>query len=147
MIEANQDVGDYWIRTAYIPGCSAFNINPVNTTAILHYEGGNNTVPDTNDFIRDIDSVVCRDEPSENLVPVVPWTINRISANNFTDTFELGFEKNVDPSKFSGHPYAHWVLNKSPLWVNFSDPTLLQLDQSSWSPDLVLSQGWPPLLA
>ncbi|KAL9101251.1 MAG: hypothetical protein Q9187_009265 [Circinaria calcarea] len=54
------------------------------------------------------------------------------------DTFEAGL---TTPTK--DHPTPHgnfsrWAIGEHPLWLNFSNPTILNLNNTNWDPELVV---------
>ena len=121
----------YWIRTVVADGCSGFarSSTPDSRTGIWHYEGADkSSLPNTS---QGTFAVACSDEPYEKLVPVVPWTVGRPSNEQEPSTFQVG----VDDAPYDGpHPpppgnFTHWVLGKQPLWLNFSHPTILEVNK------------------
>lgn len=88
VVEANP-VGEtsdkaFWIRTVPADGCFNFGTDehghlkiPANNTGILFYDDADQTtLPVTSPTYG---STECADEPYENLVPIVPWTVGHPS--------------------------------------------------------------------
>ncbi|KAI1438510.1 multicopper oxidase [Xylaria sp. CBS 124048] len=134
IVEANQPAQDYWIRTTPATGCSGFSTTnpPDNRTGILRYNARSTALPATKqqaglDF-------TCRDVSPALLNPVVPWMHPQ---NNVTkDTFHVGLQNETDLALGPpGFPYAHWFMGDQPLWLNFSKPTILNVESSLTNPN------------
>ncbi|KAM0805775.1 multicopper oxidase-domain-containing protein [Usnea florida] len=130
IVEANPDSpvqtdGNYWIRTVVSTGCG--NISDYDSlNGIIRYDPKSTALPTSkqNNF-----SLNCTDPPLDSLVPVVPWQIDRHAVNNVTgDTFEA-FIDNTPGSPGIGR----WDLTNTPLRINFSNPTILDLKNTSFS--------------
>lgn len=130
----------YWMRTTVAARCSGFGATPDDRTGIVYYEGSDrNLKPDTTrgNFL-----TVCADEPYDKLIPIVPWTVGKPANEQEPSTFQAG----VDEAPYEGHQpphagdFSHWVLGKQPLWLDFSDPTILQVNKrkTSWPPAYVV---------
>ena len=78
-------------------------------------------------------NTTCRDEPFELLQPWLYWDI-KVPDQNETDkmvnnSFEIGTEipKPPDGRPFPCDRFARWSMGKEPMYLNFSDPTILNL--------------------
>lgn len=111
IITANQTSGDYWIRGGWQTAC-ANNQNAANITGILRYDSSSTSDPTTTGLTP---STYCGDEPMESLVPWVPLNVTNIP--NIT----------TEDLSFTFGDYFTWTINSSSLYLNWSDPTLLQI--------------------
>jgi hypothetical protein len=144
IVEANNDAeGDYWMRTVPAAGCNKFSITPDNNTAIVRYNGASDICPSTSPNPQ---NNTCADIQVDNLNPVVPWCVDQHPQNNITkDTF---FAR-LGPNPTLGNvTYVHWVLdpnppntNSHPLFLNFSDPTILDVEGAINNPNYVVIEG------
>ncbi|KAJ4301509.1 hypothetical protein N0V90_003602 [Kalmusia sp. IMI 367209] len=135
IVEANPspktDDGNYWIRTVPAIGCEAFNstrewtINN-STTGIVRYDPNSDALPTSLNNTFPLD---CSDEPYDKLIPVLPWTIPDRECSEAPDT-DIGLVPAVGQPYFP-EPRRRWQMHKAPMWLNFSDPTLLDLDGST----------------
>ncbi|KAB2570897.1 Laccase-2 [Lasiodiplodia theobromae] len=130
IIEANAAPGDYWIRTE-IPGgqggCGGAIDVHGNITGILRYDASSTALPTSsrNDYPSD-----CHDEPKELLRPVLPWTIDPHPQNDVhNNTYEAGI------SEVRFHNAFRWDLTDTPMWLDFSNPTILNLENTTWNPE------------
>ncbi|KAF2089865.1 multicopper oxidase [Saccharata proteae CBS 121410] len=131
IVEANASPGDYWMRTE-IPGgpggCGAVSDRANNVTGIVRYDSSSTALPTTvaNDYPSD-----CHDEPADLLVPVLPWHVDSHPQNTniSNDTFEVGL------SKLKYHGYIRWEVGSVPLWLDFGNPTILNLENTTWNPE------------
>ncbi|KAL8823326.1 MAG: hypothetical protein Q9191_005957 [Dirinaria sp. TL-2023a] len=129
IVEANpvaeSSDGNYWMRTIPAKGCSTFGTPPDNRTGIIRYEPKSTDDPTSspNDF-----PTACSDEPYTSLIPKLHWTVgppvNEEAANG-------SYHVHLVPTK--GKPYHppdqnHWTAYQDPLWLNFSEPTIRNLD-------------------
>jgi hypothetical protein len=158
-----QTNGNYWIRTHPADGCNVFNNGSFDSTAspsepfdvrtaFVHYKAANGSagtaaLPSAN-VPEERCSKSCVDELTSKLKPVVPWTVDKKSMNNVTEsTFLPVFEKTPDLTLGAKGQYMHWMLRMepgteasiaqktgknftfhNPLWLNFSNPTIINLD-------------------
>ncbi|KAL1636233.1 hypothetical protein SLS56_001212 [Neofusicoccum ribis] len=130
IVEANATPGDYWIRTE-IPGgpggCGNATDKHGDITGILRYDTRSTALPTStrNDYPSD-----CHDEPYESLTPIVPWTVDPHPQNDVhNNTYEAG----VSETPF--HKAFRWDLTDTPLWLDFSNPTILNLENTTWNPE------------
>lgn len=144
VVEADQEPGDYWIRTHPATGCNGFNTSlPCNgtfndtcspfdvRTGIIRYNTSSG--PDTNlptsepwDYSRD-----CADEPYDKLQPIIPWVIDHHPANELSDSrFAVAHQNDFSSNETGG--YRHWMLTPDFLWLEFGNPTILNLDNDTY---------------
>ncbi|KAF2261560.1 hypothetical protein CC78DRAFT_561712 [Lojkania enalia] len=124
---------NYWIRTVPATQCGDFRY-PYTienaTTGIVRY-GRSTADPSSkpNDF-----AIKCSDETYSSLKPILKW---QIPESPIDDTMDVNI---VTPASGPYYPsnLARWQMYKSPLWLNFSDPTLLSLEGTStnWTAEL-----------
>ncbi|KAK8195857.1 hypothetical protein M8818_007008 [Zalaria obscura] len=115
--------GNYWIRTRVAAGCGNVVSHDENT-GILRYNASSTANPTTTALTLRTE---CVDEQPDNLVPVVPWTVKNLQGNinDFT------FEADLSNVKFEGG-FFRWDLLDQPLFLNYSDPTILHADNPSF---------------
>lgn len=138
----------YWIRMRPAAGCSSFptgNI-PDEKQGILYYHNDHSIIPTSSR--RDFDNA-CRDESYQNLVPWIPWTVSFIGDNDDVlakKPFEVGLEFPQPPN---GRPkpndiFVRWAIGAEPMFLNFSDPTILNLKNKVWAPEkVVIPKNYP----
>jgi len=121
---------NYWIRTRVATGCGTVQQSD-ERTGILRYSNTSTATPTTaaND-----QRVLCEDEPVESLKPIVKWNIEslaEIQGNMKNLTFQAG----IDPSTSDplDHGYVRWDLLDNPLYLNYSDPSILHVDQPNFN--------------
>lgn len=124
--------GNYWIRTVPADNCSNFKY-PYNvgnaTTGIVRYDPASTTLPTSKDLKF---PTKCSDEPYYSLIPILEWNVPETKISD-----EIGVtlvNANTTPY-YPQYPekdgFRRWQMFKGPLWLNFSDPTILNPDGSS----------------
>lgn len=141
MVEADQEPGDYWMRTRPASGCNGFNASlpcggifsatcdPFSvTTGIIRYDSSSKADPTSKPWVFDTS---CRDEPYDKLRPVVPWVIDRHPQNQITDNrFAVVHQDNASSEATGG--YAHWMLTPDFLWLDFNNPSILNIENDTY---------------
>jgi len=113
IFEANQAVDNYWIHALPATQCSA-NDNQNGILAIVRYDGADTTAdPTSTPYIPS--NTNCQDESS--LVPVVPRNVGTLS-----------FGEDLNVTLTSPNNIVKWTINNSSFQTNYSDPTLLMID-------------------
>ncbi|KAJ3524320.1 hypothetical protein NM208_g12103 [Fusarium decemcellulare] len=137
--------GNYWIRTIPARGCKGFETGnePDERQGILRYNDTSIGVPTT---FRGAFPLACRDEDYAKLEPVYEWNVEPVSLNSTAQRLGLGKESRLDRPAL-GDNFTWWSFGDDPLWLNFSDPTILNLDNKTWSKDYVVihdnnKDGW-----
>ncbi|KAK7753773.1 hypothetical protein SLS62_004138 [Diatrype stigma] len=132
--------GDYWMRT--LPAdCATFQGSnpPDQRTGIVRYDASSTALPA--DVAAPLNDTTCADVSTELLNPIVPWCVDQHPQNNVTeDTYEAAVQTAVPTNPDEqlgppGHPYKHWFLGDRPMWLNFSMPTILNVDASIANPN------------
>ena len=130
---------NFWIRTIAATGCSNFAIGdePNERQGILRYDKKSTVVPTSRRYLPPGPlnpppnlNITCRDEPASLLKPVVPWTIGP-PANDYKgkDKYEVGLVPNgTDPPPLYSK-FVRWAIGEDPMWLDFSDPTVLHTDR------------------
>ncbi|KAL8731715.1 MAG: hypothetical protein Q9181_004204 [Wetmoreana brouardii] len=132
----------FWMRTIPAIGCQNFQRGgiPDERQGIVYYKRGSTSYPLTE---REKFSIDCSDEPYEKLQPVLPWKVpvpaNKDHVLN-QDLFDVGID---GPTAGQGHPlpndsFVRWAIGPRNLYVNFSEPTVLNLHKKQWNPDYVV---------
>ena len=135
----------YWIRTIAAKNCESFVIGgtPDERQGILWYHNDTKAVPTSArlDF-----SLDCHDEPYKNLVPIIPWTVgpNGDSSSPKDNPFEVGIQLQPNlPRK--GDAFFKWAIGNVSMFLNFSDPTIIDLDRKNWGETrVVIPKDYPP---
>ncbi|KAK3680779.1 multicopper oxidase-domain-containing protein [Podospora appendiculata] len=156
--------GNYWIRTQPADGCNRFRTGTFNSqasppvmpfdvrTGVIHYETDtsvNNVLPLDSPSTHSRSFYDCADLTLQrSLKPVVPWTVEKPVNSLATSTFYLAHQKSNDTSLGQLGNYAHWMLRldpnteaktgrqmHSPFWIDFSNPTLLNLTGAPRDPN------------
>ena len=100
------------MRAVTASGCS-INLNPNGIVAVVRYEGASNeTLPTSQPF--NITDMTCKDEVS--LVPIVPVNLTTLS---YGEEFDL---------ELVNQPFVKFTLNGSSLQIDWSNPTLLLVE-------------------
>ncbi|KAL8662030.1 MAG: hypothetical protein Q9202_005084 [Teloschistes flavicans] len=138
---ANQE-NAFWMRTIPASGCSNFPVGaaPDERQGILYYKKGSTGYPETN---RGKFNINCTDEPYQKLVPIVPWQVPKpanLGTKYNQDLFAVGLDR---PAPGQGHPlptdpFARWAIGPKPLFLNLSDPTILELQKTQYNADYVV---------
>jgi hypothetical protein len=100
---------------------------------ILYYKDAKNKWPTTNEGKY---NYTCRDEPHEKLRPVVPWKVPRLNKGEKQDldfpnsTIKLAnWSLPAEPTRIPAGPNVNdWHMMEHTLWVNYSEPTVSNLD-------------------
>ncbi|KAL8929073.1 MAG: hypothetical protein Q9172_000616 [Xanthocarpia lactea] len=133
----------FWMRTIPSPGCESFQEGgtPNGRQGIVYYKQGSTAYPLTAPGNY---SLACRDEPFEKLRPVLAegWVVPKpgpLDQPN-DDLFHTGVDP---PVPGQGRPlpsdmFVRWAIGPKALFVNFSDPTILNLENKEWDPDYVV---------
>lgn len=56
---------------------------------------------------------------------------------SFTGNFSVGVQK-ADGKPQPHDNFTRWAMGERPLWLNFADPTIINLHNTSWNPDYVV---------
>jgi hypothetical protein len=141
---------DFWIRTS-IARCfkhysdnKRYLLDGYDVTGILSYrEKDHAQTPSTSPW--DDISLDCRDEPAENLVPIVPWVVGppaNIPGGATGEERDVVLDTETRKNENLTYPMALFSLemphhNKfNPLRVNYTEPIFFQLNESD-------SYKWP----
>ncbi|KAM0554812.1 hypothetical protein ACHAPJ_006545 [Fusarium lateritium] len=125
--------GNYWVRTVAATGCKGFEPGnePDERQGILRYNESSKFVPTT--FRRSY-SLDCRDENYDLLKPVFKWKVDEVQINYTDSKFKIGLQPHRDRPE-PDDTFSWWAFGKNPLWLNFSDPTILNLNNNTWQPN------------
>ncbi|KAF1976436.1 hypothetical protein BU23DRAFT_48462 [Bimuria novae-zelandiae CBS 107.79] len=113
IINANQTVGNYWLRIG--PGgggCDGPNANGANIRSIFRYEGAPDANPNSTPSVPLPAS--CDDEAN-----IVPWIKSTVPQETPKE-MEVKFANTV----VSGTNLVQWLIDDSPLHMNYSRPTI-----------------------
>ncbi|KAH7121144.1 multicopper oxidase [Dendryphion nanum] len=122
--------GRYWMRTRW-SSCSGQIKDRVLqwTPGILSYSDSGTGDPTTS---ASSGSISCDDEPASKLVPVVKWKLNDNNPQNnpLDNTYETG----IEDARFHNNA-TRWSITDTPLWLDWSNPLVFNLGNSSWNPE------------
>ncbi|KAI4183414.1 MAG: hypothetical protein LQ348_004687 [Seirophora lacunosa] len=135
----------FWMRTIPATGCSNFQLGgiPDERQGILYYKKDSTEYPSTP---RAPFSIACRDESFNQLQPVLPWKVPKPTNPGNDTLFEVGLDPYVEGQ---GHPlpndaFVRWAIAPKAMYLNFSDPTVLNLRNTKWNPDYaVIPKDYP----
>ena len=129
------------MRTAPATNCATFDQAPDERTGIIRYDESSTALPPAD--APPLSNTTCNDVDVNFLNPIVPWCVDQHPQNNVTeDTYEAGIQDFNDTSLGPpGHPYRHWFLGDRPMWLNFSRPTILYIDESINNPNYTVTEG------
>ncbi|KAI0470081.1 Cupredoxin [Xylariaceae sp. FL0804] len=119
VVEADQDVGAYWMRAIYQTACNSNdNDNKDNILGIVRYEGADNdTALTPNTTVAESITNSCGDEPYESLVP---WVSHEVGSSATRQWVNVQWYYELDL-------VFHWTLRSKTLTVDWADPTLLDI--------------------
>ncbi|KAK3900945.1 putative laccase precursor [Staphylotrichum tortipilum] len=139
--------GNYWMRAVPARKCSKFAFGPDQQMGILRYNRTYMTAKRRPDPLSEppLYDIGCADEPYDNLVPHIPWTVQdpaNIDPHTNPDDlpndkkyiFNVGMTPSGGPGSNTPYipddkEYDRWDMHIAPFRINFSDPTLLALDR------------------
>jgi len=123
--------GRYWMRTEYAAGVCQFNHDnfpadqpDTQRVGIISYaDATGDPTPTTSRWPV---TAGCSDVVFE---PSIKWRVTAPQNDILQNAHFAGLD-------FTGRPHGafRWELRDTPLWLNFSDPSLLRVDDNSWSP-------------
>lgn len=130
--------GNFWIRT-YVANCLRLGtpnrIDGYEKNGILRYNQSSTALPNTAAWQNM--SMNCSDETYSSLVPVLPWEVGRPA--NGGEAHRVGVNGSVTGTPEFG-PLAAWGIvperfgaRFTPLRIDFNDPTILHLNNTSGS--------------
>lgn len=112
IIDANQDVDNYWFRAEVMTGCGA-NSNP-NIQSIFSYAGAADALPTSTSTNAAPQN--CNDETG-----LVPYVVKNVSSVNFLSAYTT---LDVDSAFPTGGNLFQWSINDSAINVDWEFPTL-----------------------
>jgi Multicopper oxidase len=115
VITADQPIANYYMRLVASQKCS--NITNPDLTAILHYDGADNSVPTSEAY--PVPNMICEDETG--LVPIVQRNAGPFS-------FSSGMDIAIDETMLANEGIFSWHVNGSTFKIDWSDPTLLKTE-------------------
>lgn len=143
IVHANQTTsanGRYWMRTEYFdgsPGDSAYcqfpqeNFPPNQTerqrVGIINYSDAGSGDPETSRWPA---TVGCKDPV---FTPRVKWTVNAPQNDVREHAHHVGLDRGTEY-----HDAFRWTLGEQPQWLDFANPSLLNLDNTTWNSEYVV---------
>lgn len=122
IINANQDVGNYWLRADVATGCGR-NRRPNAIRSIIRYKGAPDEEPTSQNPITK--SIACYDES------VTPYAPNQVPREDFREAIKhLTMDFNV--STVNG-PLIQWLINGTDIRVDWSKPTLEYVQDGNYT--------------
>ncbi|KAF2205521.1 hypothetical protein GQ43DRAFT_362220, partial [Delitschia confertaspora ATCC 74209] len=139
VVEAKPDTpssnGRYWMRTEFSQGLCTTGVKGASTqdlqrTGIISYSDSTSTEDPNTSRHRDM-KTGCDDESQTHVhEPLLRWQVTEPQNDVSRNTYSAGLENN---EKF--HGFFRWDIMDTPMWLNFSNPTILNLDNTTWSPE------------
>ncbi|KAI9686327.1 MAG: hypothetical protein M1822_003672 [Bathelium mastoideum] len=124
--------GNYWMRTRVATGCGSVEQDD-EETGIIRYNNASTALPTT---VPNDGRIACEDEPVKSLVPVVQWNVTRDTLDNAQNENELNsFTFQADVSSVPFHNFNRWELTNTPLYLNYSNPSLLNISGTLRDPN------------
>ncbi|KAL7271307.1 hypothetical protein RUND412_005947 [Rhizina undulata] len=119
IVEANEDVDNYWFHAYVQTSCSSTNENTNNIKGIIRYDGSSSTADPTSTDAMDgyVDS--CDDE---TLADLVPYVSKDVTSTSFDTTFD---DLSVDVVVSDG--IFKWRINGTSIVIDLGTPSLLEL--------------------
>ncbi|KAI9696288.1 MAG: hypothetical protein M1820_008211 [Bogoriella megaspora] len=121
---------NYWIRTRIAQGCGTVEQSD-EETGILRYNPTATASPTT---IPNDGRIACADEPASSLVPIVQWNVTKLD-NAQTEEQLQNYSFLADISAGTFHDFNRWELTDFPLYLNYSNPSLLNLTGTLHDPN------------
>jgi len=132
--------GNYWMRTTPARYCNKFAYGPDEATGIIRYNSKMSTDVASISEPDEPDDLHCGDEDHKKLIPWLGWRIgNPANIDPSIKLEDIPIQKRylfeVAMQNSSGEPYRpddprlRWTVHTDPFRINFSDPTLLNLDK------------------
>ncbi|KAK3688141.1 Cupredoxin [Podospora appendiculata] len=75
IVEADQDIGNYWARGVPMMSCFAVNLMAFDIRAVVRYDASSTADPTVNQSIPYVMLDVCQDESLSNLVPYISHSV------------------------------------------------------------------------
>jgi FtsP/CotA-like multicopper oxidase with cupredoxin domain len=122
IINANQAVGNYWLRADVATQCGR-NRTPNGIKSIIRYEGAPEVEPTTQNTVTK--STACYDE---SVVPYAPNTVPKADFRNAMSNLVMDFNL----STVNG-PLVQWLINGSDIRVDWSKPTLQYVQDGNYT--------------
>ncbi|KAI9838099.1 MAG: hypothetical protein M1819_006255 [Sarea resinae] len=121
--------GNYWMRTQVTTGCGTISpLGNSSLTGIIRYDAHSQELPTSSPHPGLTTN--CSDPPVASLVPIVPWEVSQHPVNNVVkDTYEAALDLTLE------HGFQRWDLTDTPLWLDFSEPTILDLQNTTFRAD------------
>ena len=119
IIEANQDVGNYWFRAFGEAGCGTPNTNVRGTAAIFSYDGAPAGEPTSTGVPKPVD---CH-EPS----PLVPYVTNNVPKDTFVNqakTLPIDTQHGESNLTTNNKNIVYWGINSTAIDVDWKKPVL-----------------------
>lgn len=108
---AEQPNDNFWIRTIPMDGCSGLE-KGFPTFGILRYDESSTEDPTSREYVATDENqgegipTLCRDEPAENIVPIVPWTVGGPADDS---VFDVGLHNKET------HGFFRWDITDVPM--------------------------------
>lgn len=114
--------GNYWIRTRIADNCGTVT-QADERTAIVRYNASSTATPTTH---KQHHRTACEDEPVESLQPILSWNVTDLQGDINDFTFD------ADISTIPTHGAFRWDLTNTPLFLNYSNPSILNTDNDTY---------------
>ena len=126
IIEANQDVGNYWFRALSELGCLSPNTNTRGSAAIFSYDGAPAGEPTSTGVPKPVDC----NEPS----PLVPYVPNNVLKDTFVSqakTLPINATKGESNLTTNNQNIVYWGINSTAIDVDWKKPILSYVQEGN----------------
>ena len=126
IIDADQDVGNYWFRAVAETGCSSFCNNPAGGLSIFSYAGAPAGNPTSVNATKPVDC----NEPA----PLAPhWKTNIPSSNFTSQAAVLPVSTHTETVQGNGKNIVYWGINTTAIDVDWEKPILSYVKEKNFN--------------
>jgi hypothetical protein len=130
--------GNFWIRTIPLENCGDIVDGYWPTYGIMRYSNQGNFNSSETALADPVSKPYglkyhaigalpeCADEPPTDSHPIVPWTVGSPAD---TQDLRVGVDLNRP------HGFIRWEVGGEPLWLDWANPTISNLDNTTWNPE------------
>jgi hypothetical protein len=125
--------GNFWMRNIPLGFCGNLTSDVWPAYGILRYSEDSTSDPVSQPYsLTYITNPLpeCFDEPALDLRPVVPWIVGQ----NPIDVQDLTVATDGGPVE-QQHGFHRWEIGPEPMWLDWADPTIENLDNTTWNPE------------
>ena len=121
----------YWLRTRIAQGCGTVEQDDEETGMITYNKTSPTSVLPTT--VPNDGRIACEDEPVASLKPILQWNVTNRTLDNAPELTNYSFAADITEAKF--HGFMRWALTDTPLFINYSNPSLLNISGTNADPN------------